>query len=131
MQLISSGSTPASLLANEENCALRVIATVVSKPLPGRAAIDAGSKTLTSDKAAHREGYGYVVGLQGVSISALNEEHGFIEFDPEEVSLKVGDRLEIIPNHSCVIPNLYDFINGVRKGKVTESIKVDARGRNY
>ncbi|MBP1992112.1 alanine racemase [Paenibacillus eucommiae] len=118
-------------LAGESDCALRIIATVVSVPLPGRATIDAGTKTLTSDKAHHREGFGIVTGLPDVQITGLNEEHGFLEFDIAKVQLRVGDRVEIIPNHSCVIPNLCNTITGVRKGKPVEIIKVDARGCNY
>ncbi|WP_249898830.1 alanine racemase [Paenibacillus sp. PK3_47] len=118
-------------LAGEEECALRVIATVVSTPLPGRATIDAGTKTLTSDKAHGREGFGIVVGYPEVTLSALNEEHGFLQYDPEEVSLKIGDRIEIIPNHSCVIPNLHQQVAGVRGGRRTTWIQIDARGCSY
>jgi D-serine deaminase-like pyridoxal phosphate-dependent protein len=117
-------------IAREQDCALRVLATVVSVPLPGCATIDAGTKTLTSDKAHHREGFGYVVGHPEIRIVGLNEEHGFLQFDPS-VDLKVGDRIEIIPNHACVIPNLYAYVNGVRGGRVTEQITIDARGCNY
>ncbi|MEF3306707.1 alanine racemase [Paenibacillus sp. GYB003] len=158
VDIISTGSSPAALLcdelrgatevragnyiffdasgvamglAREEDCALRVIATVVSTPLPGRATIDAGTKTLTSDKAHHREGFGIVVGRPDIRITGLNEEHGFLQFDPDAAPLRVGDRVEIIPNHSCVIPNLCDRINGVRGGRAELSIPIDARGRNY
>lgn len=118
-------------LASESDCALRVIATVVSVPLPGRATIDAGTKTLTSDKAHHREGFGIVAGQPNIQITALNEEHGFLEFDPVKVQFRVGDRIEIIPNHSCVIPNLCNTIAGVREGKPAALITVDARGCNF
>lgn len=118
-------------LAEEADCALRVAATVVSLPLPGMATIDAGTKALTSDRAHHGDGFGIVVGKPDVAIAALNEEHGMLRFDPEQVSLSIGERIEIIPNHSCVIPNLNDAIYGVRNGVVTERIKVDARGCNY
>lgn len=118
-------------LAREENCALRVIATVVSSPLPGYATIDAGTKTMTSDGAHNRGGFGIVVGHPEVTVAGLNEEHGLLRFDPEKARLKIGDRVEIIPNHSCVIPNLNDRIAGVRKGKFAEWIDVDARGCNY
>lgn len=118
-------------LAAETDCALRVIATVISVPLPGYATIDAGSKTLTSDLAHHRTGHGLVVGYPEVQLVGLNEEHGYLRFEPTEVSLRVGDRVEIIPNHSCVIPNLNDFIFGVRAGQMVERISIDARGCNY
>jgi len=118
-------------LAEEADCALRVMATVVSMPLPGMATIDAGTKALTSDRSHHGDGFGIVVGHPDIAIAALNEEHGMLRFDPDKVSLAIGQQLEIIPNHSCVIPNLNDVIYGVRKGVVTEKIKVDARGCNY
>jgi D-serine deaminase-like pyridoxal phosphate-dependent protein len=157
VQIVSSGSSPSSILsdellgvnevragnyiffdasavqmglAEEQDCALRVIATVISTPLPGRATIDAGTKTLTSDKAHHREGFGIVVNQPGVEVIGLNEEHGMLSFDPAAVQLSVGDRIEIIPNHSCVVPNLYDNVYGVREQKVVEIIHIDARGRN-
>ncbi|WP_068787304.1 alanine racemase [Paenibacillus phocaensis] len=156
--IVSSGSTPSALfcdylqdvtevragnyiffdasgvgmgLAAEEDCALRILTTVISVPLPGMATIDAGTKTLTSDKAHGRPGYGIVVGRPGIEVSGLNEEHGFLTFDPAKEQLAVGDRIEIIPNHSCVIPNLYDEIQGVRRGEAAERISIDARGCNY
>jgi D-serine deaminase-like pyridoxal phosphate-dependent protein len=158
IEIVSSGTSPAALmaehlegitevragnyiffdasgiglgLAEERDCALRVIATVVSVPLPGKATIDAGTKTLTSDKAHHREGFGCVVGRPDIRIVGLNEEHGMLQYDPEMEQLRVGDRIEIIPNHSCVVPNLAPVVTGVRNGQVVEAIPIDARGCNY
>lgn len=158
VETVSSGSTPASKLceyaegvtelragnylyndvsaismglAEPEDCALRVMATVVSIPLPGMATIDAGSKTLTSDRSHHSEGYGMIVGRPDVAIAALNEEHGMLRYDPERVKLAIGDRIEIIPNHSCVIPNLNDFVYAKRGGEIVGRIATDARGCNY
>jgi D-serine deaminase-like pyridoxal phosphate-dependent protein len=118
-------------LAREEDCALRIVATVVSTPLPGRATIDAGTKAMTSDKAHHRDGFGIIVGYPDVQVAGLNEEHGFLQFDPDKANLQIGDRLEIIPNHSCVIPNLNQRVAGVRKGRLAEWLTIDARGCNY
>ncbi|MFB9278480.1 alanine racemase [Cohnella cellulosilytica] len=115
-------------MAAESECALRVVATVVSVPVPGRATIDAGTKTLTSDRAHRRDGFGIAVGLPEVTIAGLNEEHGFLQFDPARIRLRVGDRVELIPNHACVLPNLLDRIAGVRSGEVVEWLIVDARG---
>ncbi|WP_405110421.1 alanine racemase [Paenibacillus sp. FSL K6-1217] len=115
-------------LASEEDCALRVIATVVSIPLPGRATIDAGTKSLTSDKAHGRDGFGIIAGHPEVKLAALNEEHGFLQYDPLLEPFQLGDRIEIIPNHSCVIPNLHNRVAGVRNGRWSEWIAVDARG---
>lgn len=118
-------------LAEEADCALRVVATVVSTPVPGCATVDAGSKTLSTDRVHHREGYGWVVGHPDVSIAALNEEHGMLRYDPAATSFSVGDRVEIIPNHACVVPNLFSHVYGARGGRVVEEIRIDARGCNY
>jgi D-serine deaminase-like pyridoxal phosphate-dependent protein len=111
------------------DCALRVIVTVVSVPAQGSAIIDAGSKTLTSDTMPFSKGYGFVIEHPEIEIYKLNEEHGFLRFDPS-LSLEVGQRLTIIPNHACVIPNLCDTLVGVRSGNVVETIAVEARGKN-
>jgi D-serine deaminase-like pyridoxal phosphate-dependent protein len=117
--------------ASVEDCALRVLATVISTPLPGYATIDAGSKTLTNDLSVRGKDCGLIVGLPGVQLVDLNEEHGYLRYDPDRVQLYVGDRIEIIPNHACVLPNLCDRIYGVCGDDVVREITVDARGRNY
>ncbi|MDD2555900.1 MAG: alanine racemase [Syntrophaceticus sp.] len=117
--------------ASVEDCALRVLATVISTPLPGYATIDAGSKTLTNDLSVRGEECGMVVDPPGVQLVDLNEEHGYLRYDPDRVEVHAGDRVEIIPNHACVLPNLCDRIYGVRGDDVVKEITVDARGRNY
>lgn len=117
--------------AEEKDCAIRILARVVSTPLPGHATIDAGTKTLTSDSATRSPGFGYVAGMPDVSIVKLNEEHGLLKYDPNIRKLHVGQVIEIIPNHACVISNLCDYIYGVRNGKIEKEINIDARGKNY
>ena len=70
---IANGSVPL------EDCALRVVATVVSRPTRDRAIIDAGSKTLTSDLAIDQTGLGQLVEHPEAAIYALNEEHGYVD----------------------------------------------------
>jgi D-serine deaminase-like pyridoxal phosphate-dependent protein len=90
--------------------AVRVIATVVSHPEPGRACIDAGSKALSSDlvpAAAHRgafPGHGLIVNAPGWVIDRMSEEHGWLRWRGEgaPTPLPVGTRLEIVPNHVCM-----------------------------
>lgn len=117
-------------IAQVDDCALRVLATVVSTPLPGYATIDAGSKTLTTDLSDY-DGYGYIVGKPDVKIVKLNEEHGFLRFDPNRYQFRVGDRVEIIPNHACVLPNLCDVLYGIREDVLEREIPIEARGKNY
>ncbi|HWI51467.1 MAG TPA: amino-acid racemase, partial [Symbiobacteriaceae bacterium] len=115
-------------LTTEAECAARVLTTVVSRPVADRAVVDAGSKSLAMDP--YRDGgYGHVVGRPELAVARLSEEHGVLEF-PAGAELKVGDRLEIIPNHICPAINLVDRVYGVRAGRVVAEIPIEGRGRN-
>lgn len=110
-----------------EDCALTVLVTVVSAPEPGRAVVDAGSKTLSSDPLRPRAGgHGLVVGHRS-RLARLSEEHGVLSVEEGE-SFRVGQRLRILPNHACVVSNLHARLNGVRGERVVEEIEVAARG---
>ncbi|HYN01915.1 MAG TPA: alanine racemase [Vicinamibacteria bacterium] len=111
-----------------EDCALTVVATVVSVPAPDRAVVDAGSKTLSSDPLRPRAGgYGQVLG-RASRIEKLSEEHGVIAVAPGDV-FRVGERVRILPNHACVVANLHDRLIGVSGGRVETVLDVAARGR--
>ncbi len=116
-----------------DDCALTVLATVVSVPAAGRAIIDAGSKTLTSDLLG-LEGYGHVLGRPDVRIDQLSEEHGRLSADGA-IGLKVGDRVRIVPNHACVVSNMVDQVyvtsadDANAGGKTWDVWPVAARGR--
>lgn len=115
-------------IITEDECAMHVLTTVVSTPREGSAIADAGLKTLCSDGCPHREGYGMCRTDHRIYISDLCEEHGIMKV-PSDVKLKVGDRLEILPNHCCAAANMHDYIYGVRNGIVERTIKIDARGK--
>jgi D-serine deaminase-like pyridoxal phosphate-dependent protein len=110
------------------DCALTVLTTVVSRPTALRAVIDAGSKSLSSDLLG-LTGHGVVLGDESVIVKALSEEHGVIEFGQPTDTPRVGDRLRIIPNHVCVVSNLFDAVHLVRGEELLESVPVAARGR--
>lgn len=109
-----------------DDCALVVLATVISVPTSTRAVIDAGSKVLTSDLLG-LEGHGHVLGRPDVSIAALSEEHGVLHAEP--IGLGVGDTLRIVPNHACVVANMLDQIHLVRGANYVGSAPVVARGK--
>ena len=110
-----------------EDCALTVLATVVSVPAANRAIIDAGSKTLTSDLLG-LSGYGHVLGRDDISIDQLSEEHGRLVSEGP-INLMVGDKLRIVPNHACVVTNMVDAVNVVEHGEISAVWPVVARGR--
>lgn len=121
---IASGSS------TEEQCALRVRATVVSRPSPTRAIIDAGSKVLSSDAA---EGladgcFGLVVGHPEITIPFLSEEHGHLDMSACPGALEVGQPVDLIPNHACAVTNLADSVQLRRSGRAIGWADVLARG---
>jgi len=114
--------------ATYDQCALTVLATVVSRPTDGRAIIDAGTKTLTSDLLG-LQGHGYVVDFPEARIVGLSEEHGTLDVSACATKPKIGDVIRIIPNHCCPVSNLFDTVTLVRGDEVVETVPVAARGR--
>jgi D-serine deaminase-like pyridoxal phosphate-dependent protein len=112
-----------------DDCALRVLATVVSRPTRERAIIDAGSKTLTSDPAEGATGFGLVVEHPEAEIYNLNEEHGYVDVSRCDVPPEVGQTLTIIPNHACATVNMHDDLVVHRSGELVGRWPVAARGK--
>lgn len=110
------------------DCALTVLATVVSRPTPDRVILDAGSKALAADLSPS-PGHGHIVEYPQAVIVTLNEEHGIADFSGCASRPAIGDRVRIIPNHVCVVSNLFDVVNLTEDGEVVEQLPVAARGR--
>jgi len=113
-----------------EDCALTVLATVVSTAIPGQAVVDAGSKALgrepLPDAAA---GYGVLADHPDVRVVRMSEEHGILEIGNSAWRPRVGDVVRIVPNHVCIVVHLNDVIHGMRGDVVEVSWPVIARGR--
>jgi len=110
-----------------DTCALRVWTTVVSRPTADRGILDAGSKSLSMDLHG-LDGYGYICEYPEARIYMLTEEHGHVDFSACQKKPQIGERLSIIPNHCCVVTNLFDEVIGARNGSVEVTWKVAARG---
>jgi len=117
----------ASGWATWDDCAMRVRATVVSRPTDTRAVIDCGTKVLTSDLYTVK-GYGHLMEYPDASIVNLSEEHGVVDLTACRERPAVGDVVSVVPNHCCVVSNMVDELYGVRRGKVEETWRVAARG---
>jgi D-serine deaminase-like pyridoxal phosphate-dependent protein len=122
---IANGSVPL------EDCALRIRATVASRPTAERGILDCGSKTLTNDPAegTERDGYGLIVEHPEARLYALSEEHGHVDFGACATRPQVGDVVTIVPNHACGCTNLHDEVVVHRGGRVVGSWPVVARGK--
>ncbi|HJU31466.1 MAG TPA: alanine racemase, partial [Hyphomicrobiaceae bacterium] len=66
-------------VAEPDDCALNVYATVVSRAAPERGILDSGSKTLTADTGALNDGFGLILEYPQAKIGAFAEEHGFLD----------------------------------------------------
>jgi Predicted amino acid aldolase or racemase len=110
--------------ARPEDCAARVLATVVSRPDATRGCLDAGSKALSSDRMSVDrdgfDGFGTIVGHPGWRIERLSEEHGWLRWagDGMPTPLVVGDRVEVIPNHICSVFHNLGEVVALRGGAV-------------
>jgi len=114
-----------------EDCAARVVVTVVSTAVAARAIIDAGSKTLSSDllSSGPCEGYGYVVEAPDARLIKLNEEHGYLDISKSNHRFRVGEILTLIPNHVCTSVNMHDDVFTFRNHELVGSWRVAARGK--
>lgn len=128
--------------ATLDDCALSVLATVVSAPAPDRVVLDCGSKTLAADGArgfAGVTGHGAV--LRELTATAgqhadphliverLSEEHATVRVTPGARPLGPGDRVRVVPNHACVVSNLVDSAWLVDGPEIVGVLPIDARGR--
>ena len=104
-------------------CALTVLATVVSRPTQERVIVDTGMKVL-----AKEFGIPQPLGIEGLEMTGLSEEHGKMNANAS-VSLRPGDKLEILPTHCCTTVNLHDRYYGIRGGIVESVWDIAARGK--
>jgi len=113
------------------DCAARVVTTVVSTAVPGRAILDAGSKALSSDllSVGPRSGYGMIVEAPDASLFKLNEEHGHVDTSKSAHTFRVGEVVTVIPNHVCTCVNMHDEAFLVRRGEVVGCWRIQARGK--
>jgi D-serine deaminase-like pyridoxal phosphate-dependent protein len=115
--------------ATEDDCALHVYATVVSRAGPERGILDSGSKTLTADPGHGLDGFGHILEYPQARIGAFAEEHGFLDLSRTNKRPDVGDVVRIIPNHVCVVVNMVDQLIAVRDNEIVDVLPVAARGR--
>jgi D-serine deaminase-like pyridoxal phosphate-dependent protein len=112
------------------DCALTVLATVVSTAVPGQAVIDAGSKALGREPGQKDgDGYGALLDRPEVTVQRLSEEHGILDLGDSGWRPAVGELVRVVPNHVCIAVHLHEVIYGIRGDRIETSWPVLARGR--
>lgn len=113
-----------------DDCALTVLATVVSTAVPGQAVVDAGSKALGREPSANAEdGFAALIDRPEITVQRLSEEHGILDLRNSDWRPVVGEQVRLVPNHACVVVHLHEVIHGIRGTRVETSWPVAARGR--
>ena len=115
-------------VADIADCALSIYTSVVSRAEDTRGILDAGSKTFTPDTGG-LDGFGLILEHPTAKIYKMAEEHGFLDVSNCETKPSVGDVLRVVPNHVCVVVNMFDQIVAVRDNKIVDILPVAARGR--
>ncbi len=128
--------------ATRDDCALTVLATVVSATAADRLVLDCGSKTLAADgvrgftpATGHGEIYRGLVAGDGdapdphLHVERLSEEHATVRVSPGAAALRPGDRVRVLPNHACVVSNLVDQAWLMEGGEVVGPLPIAARGK--
>jgi len=113
-----------------EDCALRVVTTVVSDVVPGQVVIDAGSKALSAKQLLRHEQLemGYSVEHPEARIFRLHEEHGWVDVSRCPHPPRTGNRMSIIPVSAALCLNLYDHFYLMTEAGTLQQHRVDARG---
>ncbi|HEX8195814.1 MAG TPA: alanine racemase [Pyrinomonadaceae bacterium] len=114
-----------------EDCALTVLAAVVHRDRERRKIIvDAGAIALSKDRGAvdldETCGYGRVLDLTGndlnLRVKSVSQEHGTIHIRDEATfeHLKIGTRVRILANHSCLTAAQHAHYHALENGEIVD-----------
>ena len=118
-----------------DDCALTVLAAVVHRDASRRKiVIDAGGIAMSKDRGpVHLDsqcGYGRVLDLDGVEtglrLDSLSQEHGVMHA-PDDAAFnrfKIGDRVRILANHSCMTAAQHSHYNVIENGEIVDRWKI-------
>ncbi|PYP17356.1 MAG: hypothetical protein DMD54_07670 [Gemmatimonadetes bacterium] len=119
-----------------QDVAVSVLATVVShQPGASHFVVDAGALSLSKDLGPAHLGletaFGAVKGHPELTVASVSQEHGLIRAAAPaaiEGKFKVGEQIEIIPNHSCLTEAHFDEYVVIEGGRMIDCWKIE-RGR--
>ncbi len=114
--------------ASIKDCALTLLATVISKPQHSGnklAIIDAGTKYIEPSNRGGLVGYGQLVNNPRAIVTRVSQEIAVLR--AEEDGIDIGEKVRVITNHSCYTNNSVNLLVGHTGSKVTGIIPVDAK----
>jgi D-serine deaminase-like pyridoxal phosphate-dependent protein len=112
-----------------EDCAISILAAIVSRDRTRQQIVcDAGAIALSKDRGREEFGsacgYGRLLDLDGndlgADLNSVSQEHGLATLEDEATfeRLKVGMRVRILVNHSCLSAAQHDVYHVVENGEV-------------
>ena len=118
-----------------EDTALTVLTAIIHRdPMRRRLVVDAGAIALSKDRGpTHLDpacGYGHVLDLDGnetgMRVTGMSQEHGETHAldDHTFARFKVGDRLRILANHSCLTAAQHTHYNVVENGQIVDKWQI-------
>jgi len=103
--------------------ALSVLVTVISRPAPHVAIVDAGLKAITPEFGLPR------VLVEGAEYAEFSEEHGILALSGGAQKMRIGDKIELVPAHGCTTCNLYDAMHVLdADDRFVELWQIEGRG---
>jgi D-serine deaminase-like pyridoxal phosphate-dependent protein len=118
------------------DCALTVLAAVVHRDFQRKKiVVDAGAVALSKDRGAvefdENCGYGRVYDSDGNDLNSrvgsLSQEHGEIFVEDEKIlnALKVGARVRVLTNHSCLTALQHSHYHILENGKIVDRWEIN------
>ncbi len=105
--------------------AAKVLASVISHPVPERAVVDAGHKTTGPDF-----GVAVLEGVPGATATRFSAEHGILELEGEATGrLNPNDKVWLVPYNLALCVNQFDYFRAVQDGKLVGYWPIAGRGR--
>lgn len=118
-------------IGSYDRCAATILTTVISRPTAERVITDVGAKGITMQTRDNgicaTKGLGYIKDFD-VFIDKVYDEHAIIYSNEFRDRTKIGDKVEVIPNHICPVCNLYDWAYLVSDGEIINRIQISCRG---
>ena len=102
--------------------ALTLLVTAISQPSQRSITVDAGFKSLASDKMVPE-----FLDLDGVQYHWGGDEHGIVSLNNPSRSVQLGETLELVTPHCDPTANLHDYYF-VKEQEVIELWPISARG---
>ncbi len=106
---------------------------ISSVPEPGMAVFDAGKRDLPYDEGMpevqllrpRTPGAAAEV-IAGIEVTAVNDQHGFLRYDPASTPVKVGDELRLGLSHPCTTFDKWTLLPVVDDPDSADPVVVDA-----